>query len=63
VIYISNNKPPNKDDDLGLTIGSIKGLTTRSMLRKIQEDMDLQGSNGFHGLQILFSWAKEDIKI
>jgi len=48
---------------LGPTIGPIKGSITRSMLRRIQEDMDLQRFKGLHGFQMLFTWAKEDIKI
>jgi len=33
------------------------------MLKKIYEMMDLQGTSDIHGLQMLFSWPKEDIKI
>jgi len=51
----TNPLQEGKDDDSGLTIGPIKGSVTRSMLRKIQEGMNLQGANGFHGLQMLFS--------
>ena len=50
-------------DDLGPTIGPIKGLVTRSMLKKIHEKRDLQEAIDIHGLQMLFSWAKEDVKI
>jgi len=55
---------------LGPTLGphapqgpsSIKGPITRSMLRKIQMSFSQDDQNP-HGLQMLFSWAKEDFKI
>jgi len=62
-MFSFGSKKPKGCDDLGPNIGPIKDLVTRSMLRKIQEGMDLQRPNGLHGFQMLFSWAKEDIKI
>jgi len=32
-------------------------------IRRIQEELDLHEPNGLHGLQMLFSWVKEDTKI
>ena len=60
------------DDEsiLGQTLGPhatqgpspIKGPITRCMLRKIQMGFSQDGQN-HHRLQILFSWANEDVKI
>jgi len=36
---------------------------TGSMLRRIQEGWEHTKTNGLNGLQVLFTWAKEDIKI
>jgi len=33
------------------------------MSRRIQEEMDFQEPNGLHRLQMIFSWAKEEVKI
>jgi len=38
------------ENDLGPTIDPNKDLITRSMLRRIQEEVDFQKLNGLHGL-------------
>jgi len=40
-----------------------KGLITRSMTKKIQQGLDPHKPNRLNGLHMLFSWAKEDVKI
>jgi len=50
--YLRTNPPQEGGEkDLGLTRGPIKGQITRSMLKRIQEDIEHEDSNGLMGFK------------
>ena len=59
----TNTLQEGGDDNFSPIIGPIKGQITRNMLRRIQEDIEHKDYNRPNELKMLFTWAKEDIKI
>ena len=51
----TNSLQVGGDDDLGPTKGLIKGPITRSVLKRIQEDMEHEDSNEPNRLQMFFT--------
>jgi len=69
MIQITLNSPnwwvhhgPNSRPTCTQSPSSLKGPITRGMLKKIQIGFPQEDQN-HHGLHMLFSWAKEYIKI